>query len=37
MCNKRIKYLFFTKLVVLFGLEKAERVFKIFDKRSFKP
>ena len=37
MCNKRIKYLFFTKHVVLFGLEKAERVFKIFDKRSFKP
>ena len=28
-----IKYVIFEKLVMLFGLEKAERIFKIFDSK----
>lgn len=35
--RRKIKELLFEKLVMLFGLEKAERVFKMFDKKSFKP
>lgn len=31
-----IKYVVFEKLVRLFGLEKAERIFKIFDCKSSK-
>lgn len=31
-----IKYLIFKKLVEIFGLEKAERIFKVFDRKSLK-
>ena len=31
-----IKYVIFEKLVMLFGLEKEERIFKIFDSKSIK-
>ena len=30
------KYVVFEKLVRLFGLEKAERIFKVFDRKSLK-
>ena len=30
------KYLIFKKLVEIFGLEKAERIFKVFDRKSSK-
>jgi len=30
------KYVVFEKLVRLFGLEKAERIFKVFDRKSSK-
>ena len=32
----KLKELLFEKLVMLFGLEKVERFFKIFDYKSFK-
>lgn len=30
------KYVVFEKLVEIFGLEKAERIFKVFDRKSSK-
>lgn len=34
MNKLKIKYVFFKKLVLLFGLEKAVRIFKVFDCKS---